>query len=208
MSTDPAIYRLKRRRRGDVAPKNHRGSLALIDEATQQILATCEVLGQVAFATHEILDDKRAIWRMAPNRRIMPSRWRVTDPDGRIVLQFEQQILRKLANPLRRTGLALLDANGRETARLVDSRTGVLDRMIGPGTDDWILVRDDAPIAKLARLPTPEPPVAGMLGRLGRLLTQADRGLVSLGPRHALPPAEALALMMLVEELMNPSGVG
>lgn len=200
------VYRLRKTRRAN-APKRYRGTYQISDDDTKHVLATCDVMGHIAFATHEIFDDRQAVWRMAPNRSIMPSRWLVTDPAGRLALQFHQQILRKILNPLRRTGLALLDADGHETARLLDSRTGIFHRMLGPGEDDWILARGNAPIAKLTRLPTPEPTGGGLLKRIGRLLTQSDRGLVSLGPRHVLSAPAALALFMLVAELTNPSGV-
>lgn len=201
------IYRLRKTRSAD-PPKRYRGTLELSDEGTGQMLATCDVIGQAAFANHQIVDHRQAVWRMAPNRRIMPSHWLVTDPAQRVVVQFSQQILRKIINPLRRTGLILLDGAGNETARLLDPRTGIFHRLLGPGADDWILAWNGEPIAKLVRLPTPEPAGDGLLKRIGRLLTQSDRGLVSLGPSHALPAPAALALFMLVEELTNPSAVG
>ena len=205
-SPGQAIYRLRKTRSAD-PPKRYRGTLELSDEGTGQILATCDVCGQVAFATHRIVDHEQRVWLLAPNRRIMPSRWLLTDPAQRVVVQFSQQILRKIFNPLRRTGLTLLDATGNETARLLDSRTGIFHRLLGPGDDDWILARNGVPIAKLARLPTPEPAGDGLLRRIGRLLAQSDRGLVSLGASHALPAPAALALFMLVGELTNPSAV-
>ena len=205
-SPEQAIYRLRKTRRAD-PPKRYRRTLELSDEATGQMLATCDVMGQVAFATHRIVDHEQQVWQVAPNRRIMPSRWLLTDPAQQVIVQFSQQILRKILNPLRRTGLTLLDAAGNETARLLDSRTGIFHRLLGPGEDDWILARGGAPIARLVRLPTPEPAGDGLLKRIGRLLTQSDRGLVSLGPDHVLPAPAALALFMLVEELTNPSAV-
>jgi hypothetical protein len=45
---------------------------------------------------------------MKPNRKVMPSRWIVTDPDGRITVQFDQKVLGKLVNLLYRVALTLL----------------------------------------------------------------------------------------------------
>lgn len=201
-----ATYRLRKFRRAD-PPKRYRATFELSDEHTKQIAATCDVMGHIAFATHEIVDDRQAIWRMAPNRRIMPARWLVSDPDGRVVVQFDQQILRKILNPLRRTGLTLLDAQGDATCRLVDTRTGFFDRLLGPGADDWVLARDGVTIAELKRLPTPKPKPAGLLGHLRNFLTRSDRGLVSSGAEHVLRAPAALALLMLVEDVTNPSAV-
>lgn len=210
MSASPehALYRLRRTRREGLPVKHYRGTWELSDEGTKQVLATCELMGVVTFRSHDIVDGGGQVWRLAANRAIMPSRWLLTDPAQRLVLQFNQQILRKLVNPWRRTGLVLLDASEQERFRLVDLRTGVLDRIFGPGIDDWVVMERDKPAARLVRLPTEQEAPKSMLGRLGKLLAQSDQGIASVGPTHALSAPAALALLMLVHELTNPSGVG
>lgn len=209
MSASPehALYRLRRTRRDHVSASGYRGTWELSDDATKQPVATCDLVGRATFGTHDIVDREQRTWRLAANRTFMPSRWRLSDPAQRLVLQFHQQILRKLLNPWRRTGLMLLDANDRELLRLADPRTGVLGRMFGPGPDDWVLMQDDKTVAKLMRLAKePEAP-RGLLGHLGKLLSRTDQGIVSLGPAHVLGAPAALALLMLVEELTDTSAV-
>jgi hypothetical protein len=121
--------------------------------------------------------------------------------------QFHQQILRKLLNPWRRTGLVLLDVDGRELFRLVGPKAGVLGRIFGPGIDDWIVMERDKLVAKLVRLPREEEP-KGLLGHLGKLLARSDQGIASTGPTHVLPAPAALAPLMLVDELTDSSAVG
>lgn len=48
---------------------------------------------------------------MRPNRKIMPSRWIVTDPDRNIAMQFDQKILGKLTNPIYKCALAFLNGD-------------------------------------------------------------------------------------------------
>jgi hypothetical protein len=208
VSTECALYRLRRTRREGLPPKHYRGTWQLSDERTRQVLATCDLMGVVTIRAHDIVDGEGQVWRLAANRRIMPSRWLLTDPAQRLALQFHQQILRKLLNPWRRTGLVLLDAGGKELFRLVDPRTGVLDRIFGPGIDDWVLMAPDHAAARLVRLEKEQEPPKGMLGRLGKLLARSDQGIASTGLTHALPAPAALALLMLVNELTDPTAAG
>lgn len=206
-SSKHALYRLRRTRRDGVSESGYRGTWEISDEATRQVLATCDLMRAVAFGAHEIVDHQQQVWRLAANRAVMPSRWLLSDPAQRPVLQFHQQILRKLLNPWRRTGLLLLDMNGRALFRLFDPRTGVLGRIFGPGTDDWVLMRDDHPAASLVRLPKQQEEPKGQFGHLGKLLSGADQGIASFGPTHVLGAPAALALLMLVDELTDASAV-
>ena len=99
-TTDQAIYRARTCYRKAGIAKGYRHSLEMLDEGTQQVLATCDLVGRASFAELTLLDEHQQPWRMRPNRKLMPSRWIVTDPQQRIVMQFEQNILGKLSNPL------------------------------------------------------------------------------------------------------------
>lgn len=209
MSTSPerVLYRLRRTRRDGVSERGYRGTWELSDDATKQVLVSCDLVRAVTFGAHQIVDHEQQVWRLAANRAILPSRWLLSDPTQRLVLQFHQQILRKLLNPWRRTGLVLLDAEARPLFRLMDPRTGVLGRIFGPGIDDWVLMQGDGPVAKLVRLPKEQEEPKGLLGHLGKLLSRADQGIASTRSTHALSAPAALALLMLVNELTDSSAV-
>ncbi len=134
-----------------------------------------------------------------------PSRWVLTDPEQRIAAQFTQKALAKLANPLYRVALAMLDADGRETYRLVDARTNLADRiMVAPG--EWAIVQDDKPVAKLVSLPRHEDePRKGLLGVLQKVFAASDHGIVSAGAEHVLEPPVALGTYLLHRELTDSS---
>lgn len=178
-AAEHALYRLRRIRRDGSPAKGYRGAWVLSDDHTKQMLATCDLMGEVTFGAHEIIDSSGQVWTLRPNRAVMPSRRLLTDLSQRLALQFHQQILRKLVNPWRRTGLILRDANDQELFRLIDPRTGVLDRIFGPRMDDWGLMERDKPVAKLVRLPKQQEGPKGLLGRLGKLLARSDQGLAT-----------------------------
>lgn len=103
-SPDHAVDRMRRFSRKGAKPKKYRKTFEVSDEHSGQVMAVGELVGQAVFATIIISDQHQHIWQMKPNRRVMPSRWTLTDPQGQVVLQFDQKILGKLANPPRQGG--------------------------------------------------------------------------------------------------------
>ena len=200
-----ATFRIRRLQRPGARPANYRHTREVTDEASGQLLARCDVTGDVVFTHLAIEDPADREWRMAPNRRLMPSRWTISDADGNIVAQIDQKILGKLVNPLYRTVLAVLDARGQETCRLIDPGS-TADRVFGAGSGELVLIAGEVPIARLVRLPVAGEAPRGLLGRLRRLLPRSDRGLVSEGADHALPAPVALAMVMLAESFTDASG--
>ena len=120
-----ATYRIHKRFDRQGKYKGYRYTLDLLDEPTQAVLATCEVMGPAANSTLVITDEQRRQWTMAPNRKVMPTRWIVTDPADRIAMQFDQKLAGKLINPVQRVALALLDGEGKELQRVIDPRTSL-----------------------------------------------------------------------------------
>lgn len=204
-SADQAIYRARTSYRKEAAVKGYRHSLEMLDEATQQVMATCDLIGRASFADLLLLDEQRQPWRMRPNRKVMPSRWIVTDPQQRIAMQFEQNILGKLSNPLHKVVFSLLDGEGKLVYRLLDPRSAIADRILGVGPDDWAISDGDRLVAKLVRLPQPTRKARGLFATLRSLLTQADPAIASIGPQHLLPAPVALAMLLLFQELTDAS---
>jgi hypothetical protein len=208
MANDPELaptYRIRRFHRPGERPKGYSHSLELLDEHRSEPLCTCDVVGRAVFAHHTLQGTDGSAWHLAPNRKVLPTRWTVTDADGRVLIHFDQQVLGKLVNPLYRTLLALLDAEGNEVARVIDPRTSVPDRIFGLGPNEWALVRGEELVATLRYLPPPGPAKPGWIGRVQRFLTTVDRGIVSEGAEHALEAPVALALQILFDPLTDGS---
>lgn len=203
IATDQALYRARTFYRKEGAGKGYRYSLEMLDERTQQVMATCDLVGRASFAVLALVDEQQ-VWRMGPNRKIMPSRWIVTDPQQRVVMQFEQSILGKLSNPLHKVAFSLLDGEGKVIYCLLDPRTSIADRLLGIGPDDWVISAGDRLAARLVRLPR-QPKAPGLLGALKALLRSTDPAILSMGPQHAFPAPVALGLLMLFQELTDAS---
>ena len=177
---DEAVYRVLRTYRKEGKPKGYQYTLEVIDDHTQKVVASCDIKGRPVFSVLEIMDDRHQEWVMTPNRKIMPSRWIVRDPKQRVAMQFDQRILGKLANPLSKVGLGLLDGNGEEIYRLIDPRAGHLDPLfLNP--DEWVVTDGSKPVAKIVQLPRQKQQSQGFVGvlRAKRPSPTLDSGLAS-----------------------------
>jgi hypothetical protein len=205
-SAAQAVYRIRSFRAGADRPRSYRRSIEVSDEQTGQVLASCDLMGRAAFTVLDIADHDHGTWHASPNRKVMPSRWVVTDPGRQTVVQLDAKIAGKLLNPLYRTSLAVLDAEGDERYRLLDPRASTADRILGVGPDDWAFVEGEAVAARLVMLPRQGEPPSGLLGRIAHVFAGTDRGLVSAGPQHILPAPAVLAIAAIHDELTNLSG--
>jgi hypothetical protein len=187
-------------------PKKYRGTYELKDEATGQVVAGCDLIGQVMFVGLDIHDADTKYWQLRASRRIMPTRWGLKDPSDNLVLQFDQKVLGKLTNPLYRVALTLLDAEGNERYRLVDPRTSIPDRIMSIHVGDWSLLEGEIPVAKMTALGRePKKASKGLLGKLKKFIKISDRGFVSAGDNHLLPAPAVLALLLLFDEVTDTS---
>lgn len=207
MSTDDsqAVMRIVRSYRNEANVKKYRGSYALLDEQSQTVMASCDLIGKAVFARMEIADADGRKWTMAPNRRIMPSRWTICDPGDRTVAVLDQKIGGKLLNPLYKTALAICDGGGKELFRVVDPRRNIGDLIFGAGPGEWAVVAGDRPVAKLGRLAREDKPPKGILGKLKRFFTGSDQAIISAGQQHFLAPAVALGMILIFNEVTETS---
>jgi hypothetical protein len=202
---DHAVYRIRQVYHKNDKPKKYRYTFKAVDEHSGQVMAACDLIGKAVFATLEIFDHNKQAWQMKPNRKIMPSRWKITDPNQQIVMQFDQKIFGKLVNPLYKIALALLDGNGKELYRLVDPRKSIPDRIMSSNIGEWTILDTDKPVAKLCRLPKEKEIPKGFLGKLKRFFAGSDQAIISIGKSHLLPAPVAVAMIMLFEELTDVS---
>lgn len=153
----------------------------------------------------EILDRAGATWQVSPDRKVMPSRWRVSDPEGRTRCSVARRSLVRLANPLARSAIVLLDADDVEAFRLVDPRDSALERLM-ISTTDLLLLAGDEPVARLGHLKREPDGRTGLRAKLARLIQGSDRALISFGDEHVLPAPVALTLIMVDDRLNDQSG--
>jgi hypothetical protein len=197
-------YRARKDRTGGRnAPKDHRYSLDLIDEATGSVAARCVVRGAPLHKPQTIELEGGAAWNLRPNRLIMPSHWIVRAPDGRDVLLLDQRIFGKLVSPLTRVSMNLRNPQGAVLYRVVEPDASLPERLLGPGPGAWTVESDAGPVALIARIPKTERLAKGWRGKLQRFLQGTDTGLISLGEAHRFGAAESLAILLIFRELLD-----
>lgn len=205
MSTSPATYRVRTfSRKGDL-PSNYRGTYEILDEQTQQVMAYCDVSGHATFSLVSIMDEDHKAWTMKPNRKILPTRWILTGPSQSLAIQFDQNLSRKLKNPIHRVVLTLLDGQDKVIYHVVDPREQFIDRVLGVGPDDWVLMEGDEPAARITNLVRYEGQPVGLWQKLKAFLTPTDKGIVSLKGSHVLSAPIALAMLLILHELTASS---
>jgi hypothetical protein len=162
------ILRFRNFFRKDDMPKKYRHSYEAVDDHTKQVLSTCDLFGQAIFSTLSVSDSHQQTWQMRPNRKIMQSRWMITDSEQNIIMQFDQKIMGKLMNPIYKVMLSLQDDQGTEVYRLVDPRTNIPDRVMSIVPSEWALLKNEKPVAKIAQLRRPMEKPKGALPRSTR----------------------------------------
>jgi hypothetical protein len=114
------IYRFHCYSRSGELPEKYKCTLEVLDHLTGKVLAVCDVIKQPDFKLQTIVDENDRKWHMKPNRKIMPSRWLLTDPDDTLIMQFDQQVARKMLTPFTKILLTLQDDKGQELYRFVE----------------------------------------------------------------------------------------
>jgi hypothetical protein len=200
-----SILRARKTSAAHSLPKDYRYTLELVDEATQELLARCMVIGTPMHKPQVIeLTGDRA-WSVRPNRKIMPSHWILADPDGSDVLLLDQRIFGKLSSPLTRVGMDIKDPSGTVLYRVVEPEASLAERLLGPDPDAWAVDSDRGTEAFLASMPKSGNSPKGWRGKLQRFIQGTDFGLLSLGEKHLFAPAEALTILLIFRELRDIS---
>lgn len=203
MKDNQAVLRFRKFYRKGDTPGKYKHSYKVIDDHTEKVLATCDLFGQAIFSNLAITDDKDQTWQMKPNRKIMPSRWIITDCKQNIAMQLDQKILGKIVNPIYKVMLGLLDGEGREVYRFVDPRTNIPDRIMAIFPNEWALLKEDTPMAKIISLPRKTKESKGLLGKLRSFIPATDDGLISIGSEPLLEAPVALGMYIIFSELKS-----
>lgn len=195
----------------------------LYEDPAGTLCAATLLKGRAVFADLKVqCPADGAEWRCSPDRKVMPTRWRLTKAGTTRESVFSHRVAAKLLNPFGRRLLTLERPGTKETFDVVDVRVNGVGRLLGLTAEDWALVSGGTAVATLgyaratlgyARAPESQEGAAkqaggGLLKRVraaARSFGSYDRALVSLGERHALEPAEALVLILLFGSLTETS---
>lgn len=208
MSTNQVIYRLHSFSREGNVPNNYQSTYQMLDEQTRQVMASCDVSGHATLSLVSILDTANKTWTMRPNRKVLPTRWILTDPNISIAMQFDQNLSRKLINPIYKIILTLLDSEDKVIYNVVDPRDNFVDRVLGVGPDDWVLMEGGEPVAMITNLTRYKELPVGLWQKLKAFLTDSDKGVVSLKGDHVLSAPIALCMLLILHELTASASSG
>ncbi len=208
VSDKPAL-RIRDRYDSSGKANGYERTYEIFDDQLQRVTARCDLIGKAALKPQEIVAQEGQHWALVPNRKIMPSLWLLSDPQGKLQWQFRHRMWGKMINPLHKTLLTILDGAGREQMHLVDLHGAKLPVVLGLEWGKYALVRGDQPLATLTALPRKDPPKGkGLMGAIRRFLNSSDTALVSVTATHPLPAPAALALYLLYREFTDASASG
>ena len=187
-------------------PGGLRRSYEVIDEQTQESRVTCELIGNVASKSQALTDNSGRSWTLAPNRKVLPSKWTLTDDANGAEWEFRQKALGALVNPFQKALMSVASSDGRVSLQLVDLHGSKLPVVLGLESGKYALMQGDEPLATLTRLPTKKPSEArGLFGKFKRFMAGSDIALVSVSDTHPLPAEAVLAMYFLYKEFTDVS---
>ena len=167
--------------------------------------ARCELVGDAALKPQDIVVDDQA-WRLEPNRKLMPNRWTLRDPQGDAQCEFSQSVLGKVLNPVHKAVMSIDAGDPAGPLHLIDQKAATLPAILGLDWGDYAIVRNDEVLAAVAVLPRQTEPKRNRIGKfIGRFIKPTDLALVSLSAEHLMPPAMSLATWLLHRSLTDTS---
>ena len=188
--------------------KGYKRSYQVTDEATQKTLAHSDVFGYVSHDAITVQNDFGDVATLAPNRKIMPSEWTLSDVKKVPLYTYARLSLVKAMNPFGRDVMTVTDARSARTFHLRNTTESKLDLLLGPSSTDWVLFEGDAIVGYLDRRKDPNVPLPGnkVLASLKRFMQSSDWVFVSTETEPALSASGYLILMLLFEELTKDTG--
>ncbi|WP_196159676.1 hypothetical protein [Reinekea sp. G2M2-21] len=201
-------YRLSSAYNTELRQKGYKRSYQVIDEATQKTLAHSDVFGYVSHDAITVQNDLGDVATLAPNRKIMPSEWTLSDAKKLPLYTYARMSLVKAMNPFGRDVMTVTDALSARTFHLRNTTESKLDLLLGPSSTDWVLFEGDAVVGYLDRRKDPNAPLPGnkVLASLKRFMQSSDWVFVSTESEPALSASGYLILMLLFEELTKDTG--
>lgn len=162
--TDKAAFRIRSHSEPSNKSKGYVRSYELVDEQSQRTQVRCDLVGNAALKHQAIVADDGECWTLEPNRKVMPSQWALVGTGGRYDWQFRHKMWGKIVNPLKKTLIAVLDAESRKSLSLVDLHTAKLPVVLGLEWGKYALVNRHAPLVSAegrARCPSEPRPWPG-----------------------------------------------
>lgn len=150
-----STLRLIEEKKADIAIKDYQRSFRVVQEVkdttAQEVLASCDVIGNALFTGLQFSDSNSGIKAMKPNRKVMPSAWRFLDSQGNAVYEIKRVALFRLFNPFSRCFFYLNDIAHQRQYVLEDRISNLGDLWFGSSSREWSITEQGQVVATIRR---------------------------------------------------------
>lgn len=178
--------------------KKYKRSYSVLDVKSEAILVSCDVIGHMESNQVELTTPEGQLF-LNPNRKIMPSKWLLTDSQGQLVSEISRASVVKLMNPIGRH-LLTIQTGGREF-QMMNVAKSKLDIMFGTASVDWALMENKQAVAGFDRRkdPNAKSEKSGFLGKIQSFLTSHYWVILIDDISPPLSPSTFLSMMLVFE---------
>lgn len=188
----------------DAEGKYKRGCLVK-DDSTGEVLIESDVYERDIYSELKITDNKKQIWKIKPNRKIMPLRWHVYSPDNKKASEIRLPGFLRMMNPFSRRRLRITDFPTNRRLLFIDLESGFLDFIFHGSPLFWSITENKKVIAKISYLAKKDEEFEeqetskkkGFFSRMKKWFKGSDWSLQSYGPEPVINAQTFLALSLI-----------
>lgn len=183
--------------------KGYKRSYVVFNEKNGGQLACCDLCGNVESSPVSIVDSAGQEFILKPSRKIMPSKWILTDQNSMPVYEVERASVVKLLNPIGRNLLTVHNLIDKKRYELNNLSKNKLDLMFGPSMLEWYLMEGNVALAGIERRKNGAgiESEKGFLSKLKCFLKPSNWILVTNSDSHLISAPAFIAMMMLFDVL-------
>jgi hypothetical protein len=188
--------------------EKYKESYRVVDEASDKLLAECDLYGNAAFVNIEIRDENGTQWVMKPSRKIMPNRWSFYSVTGECLFEIKRPNVIHFMNPLRRTYFYIINKQTNQKFKFKDLDSNLGDLLFNTSTFVWSITDNKDELATIQRLAKKgeERPEKGFFNKLKRLFRSSNWVLITQSDKPVVEAPIFLGLILLLEEhTKNPA---
>ena len=177
----------------------------VVDTATGEVLIKSDVYEKAFYSELKITDNKKQIWKIKPNRKIMPLRWHVYSPDNKKASEIRLPGFLRMMNPFSRRRLRITDFPTNRRLLFIDLESGFLDFIFHGSPLFWSITENKKVIAKISYLAKKDEEFKeqetskkkGFFSRMKKWFKGSDWSLQSYGPEPVINAQTFLALSLI-----------
>ena len=199
-----STLRLVEDRKQELVGDKYKKSCFIKDDKTGETLVECDLYQHAIYSELPVTDNRKQIWKIKPNRKIMPLRWFVYSPAGDKVFEIRYPNFFCMMNPFSRSYFRLTDLQSNRKLKFIDLESGFFDRLFGGTALVWSITENKEVIANVSYLAREDeeekPKKKGFFARLKNWFRGSDWSLQSYSSEPVLSAPAFLALSLVYRE--------